>query len=317
MVTIFEVEHGGMLTTIQDLGRYGYQKYGLSTSGALDRYAHQMANILVCNNLHEATLEITLMGLKLRALRNTVVAITGGDLTPLINGKRAPMWTSFKVKENDLLHFKGCISGCRAYLAIAGGIKIEKALGSRATDLLSRLGGMEGRPLKKGDIIASNHLSEKYLSRALRRKAPPELIPKYKSETKVRVILGPQIESFTEKGIDTFLNSTYKVALDSDRMACRLEGNEIEHKEKADIRSEGMFTGAIQVPQNGLPIVFQSGRPSVGGYTKIGGVITVDQPKIAQLKPGDYVRFERIDLKQAHHLYREKRKIFNILKMSW
>lgn len=312
---MFEIINGGLLTTVQDLGRYGYQKYGLGVSGAVDKYAHRMANILVCNKPSAATLEITLMGLHLRALKPTVVAITGGDLNPLLNGKYAPMWTSFKMKKNDVLHFKNNVNGCRAYLAVAGGIDVASKLGSRSTDLLSRFGGFSGRALQQGDIVKTNNVIKQ--TRRIGRRIPPQFIPQYLHDTSVRVILGPQQKSFTEEGIQTFFSSRYKVSLDSNRMACRLEGQKIEHKNVADIQSEGMFVGAIQIPKSGLPIVFQSERPSVGGYTKIAGVITIDQPKIAQLKPGDYVRFKKTTLRKAHQLYHTEEQLFKWLNMSF
>lgn len=312
---MFEVQNGGLLTTVQDLGRYGYQKYGLAAAGATDRYAHRMANILVCNDKNAATLEITLMGLKLRAMKKTVVAITGGDLNPFLNEKPAPMWSSFIMNKDDVLHFRGNVTGCRAYLAVAGGINVDKVLGSRSTDLMSELGGFNGRALQKGDIVKTFQVNH-HTKRRHGRRIPPKFIPNYLNEVSVRVVLGPQDDAFTEEGLNTFFSSTYKVSTDSDRMACRLEGNEIKHVSQADIGSEGMFVGAIQVPKNGLPIVFQAGRPSVGGYTKIGGVIAVDQSKIAQLKPKDYIRFEKTSLEEAHKLYRNEEKMFKLLKIS-
>jgi len=315
VIKIFEVVNGGLLTTVQDLGRQGYQKYGLAASGATDHYAHRMANILVCNNKSAATLEVTLMGLKLIVMKQTVIAITGGNLNPFINDRPAPMWTSFMVNEGDTLHFKGSASGCRAYLAVAGGIDVDVVLGSRSTDVVSQLGGMEGRALKRGDIIRVKN--ERTLTRRIHgRRIPPDLIPEYLSAINVRVVLGPQEDAFTEEGITTFFSSQYKVSTDSDRMACRLEGAEIAHSKSADIKSEGMFMGAIQVPKNGLPILFQAGRPSVGGYTKIGGVISVDLPRVAQLKPGDHIQFEKTSLEKAHELYREEEKMFKLLKVS-
>lgn len=312
---MFEVLNGGFLTSVQDLGRYGYQKYGLGVSGAIDKYAHRMANVLVCNAPSAATLEITLMGLKLRVCEDVIVAITGADLNPFVNNKPAQMWTSIQLKRNDILHLKNNVDGCRAYLSVAGGFNVKEKLGSRSTDLLSRFGGYEGRALQAGDIIET---IKPILGRKNRvgRRLPPYFIPQYFKKATVRVVLGPQLEAFTNEGVKTFLSSQYKVSLDSNRMACRLEGQQIEHKQQADIRSEGMFVGAIQVPKSGLPIIFQSERPSVGGYTKIGGVITVDQPKIAQLKPGDYVQFEKISLHKAHQLYETEEKLFKLLNMS-
>lgn len=314
MIKIFEVINGGLLTTVQDLGRRGYQKYGLAVSGAADPYAHRMANVLVRNKETAATLEVTLMGLKLKVLEPCLIAITGGNLNPHVNGVPAPMWASFPVNVGDDIHFKGCSAGCRAYIAVAGGFKVADVLGSKSTDLAGHMGGMDGRALKRGDVIDVYDAND-VLSGPTRKRLASDLIPTYADNIKVRVVLGPQDDSFTEAGIRTFFSSTYTVTKDSDRMACRLEGPVIEHANSADINSEGMFFGAIQVPKNGLPILFQAGRPSVGGYTKIGGVITVDLPKVAQLKPSDKISFQQVTVEEAHALLQEQERMFKLLQV--
>lgn len=315
-MSLFEVLSGGLLTTVQDLGRKGYQKYGLPVSGATDHFAHRIANILVCNDENAAALEVLIFGLKLKVLKQTVIAITGGDLRPYVNSKPSPMWKSLAVNEGDIIEFKGTNTGCRAYIAVSGGVDVHSVLGSRSTDVIGNIGGIDGRALKRGDIIhkVDRELNEKKIHR---RRIPPELIPEYLPKVTVRVVLGPQDDAFTKEGIQTLFSSKYTVSTDSDRMACRLEGPKIKRCKPADILSEGMFSGAIQVPKNGLPILFQTGRPSVGGYTKIGGVITVDLPKVAQLKPGDTIRFEKTSLEEAHNLLRKEEKLFNLLKASF
>jgi antagonist of KipI len=314
VIHIFNVIKPGLLTTVQDLGRKGYQKYGLSVSGAVDYYAHRIANILVGNQDNAATLEVTMIGPTLKVLETRKIAITGADLTPYVNNSPVPLWRSFTVSEGDILSFQGYRSGCRAYIAVAGGLDVEETLGSKSTDLISEIGGHHGRRLIKGDTITANavHTNKICLSRRL----STELIPTYTKHVRVRIILGPQDDAFTAKGIETFLSSEYTVTKDSNRMGCRLEGPTIEHKNGADILSEGMFMGAIQVPQNGQPILFLSGRPSVGGYTKIGGVITVDLPKVAQLKPNDRVSFEKVTLDEAHELLYKQENIFKLLQAS-
>ncbi|WP_246197381.1 biotin-dependent carboxyltransferase family protein [Cytobacillus depressus] len=295
------------------MGRVGYQKYGLAVSGSADHYSHRMANILVGNPESSAVLEVTLMGLKMKTLKQTVIAVTGGDLTFTVNGVPGPMWSSVKVNEGDVIHFAGCRSGCRAYIGVIGGISVPKILGSRSTDTVGKIGGIKGRALKKGDVIP---FKEQSLLRfqGVRRRLPENLIPTYTNTFHLRVILGPQEEAFKEKAIHTFFSSTYKATKDVNRMGCRLEGPIIEHTAGADITSEGIFFGAIQVPKNGQPIVFLVGRQSIGGYTKIGGVITVDLPKLAQVKPGDSITFERITVEEAHALLKEKEHDFSILK---
>lgn len=314
-MTIFEVLKPGLLTTIQDLGRKGYQKFGLAVSGAVDEYAHRIANILVGNPEHSATLEITLLGPQLKVHESAIIAITGADLHFHINDKPAPLWCSIPVHKGDIISFKGYSSGCRAYLAVRGGIEGEEVLGSKSTDTVSGIGGQKGRGLMTGDIITSGN-EQISTSNITRRRLPKELIPTYPNKITVRVLLGPQDDAFTEKGINTFFTSEYIVSRQSDRMACRLEGPTIEHVNSADIHSEGMFAGAIQVPKNGQPILFQAGRQSVGGYTKIGGVISVDLPKVAQLKPNDSIKFEQISLQEAHQLLYEQERMFQLLKAS-
>jgi antagonist of KipI len=310
---MFKIIKTGLLTTVQDLGRIGYQKYGLATSGAVDSYAHRMANILVGNSDGDATLEVTLMGLQLEVIEDCIIAITGGNFNPCINHIPVPMWTTIKVNKGDILAFIGYTSGCRAYIAVAGGIQVEEFLGSKSTDTISGVGGIEGRGLEKGDIIHTNGTTR--VKSHNNRSLSPNIIPTYPDNIKVRVLLGPQDDAFTSKGLETFFSSEYIVSKDSDRMACRLEGPKVEHTSSADILSEGMFQGAIQVPKNGLPILFQAGRQSVGGYTKIGGVITVDQSKVAQLKPRDRITFEKVTLQEAHALLRNQERLFQTLKV--
>ncbi|MUV36754.1 KipI antagonist [Lentibacillus sp. JNUCC-1] len=169
--------------------------------------------------------------------------------------------------------------------------------------------------MKKNDVILVK--SHTYTSKKISgRRVPSDLIPVYSTQVSARVVLGPQSNAFTNDGLATFLNSWYTVSPQSDRMACRLEGPEIHHKSGADIASEGMFWGAVQVPENGLPILFQVGRSSVGGYTKIAGVIAVDLPLIAQLKPGDYIRFEEVSLQEAHDSYTRQEGMFHCLTLA-
>jgi biotin-dependent carboxylase-like uncharacterized protein len=223
------------------------------------------------------------------------------------------MWTSLQVDEGDMIAFTGAKSGCRSYLAVSGGIDVPIVLGSRATDLVGKIGGMNGRALQKGDKIP---VFQKPGSRYKRRRIPDEMIPDYGREVHVRVVLGPQADAFTEEGIQTFLSSTYTVTKEVDRMGCRLEGPLIQHVESADIISEGIFYGAVQVPKNGQPIIFLVGRQSIGGYTKIGGVIAVDLPKLGQVKPGDRIAFSEIPIEEAHDEYRQQERLFRILQST-
>ncbi len=291
----FEVIQPGPLTTIQDLGRYGYQQYGIPPSGALDDYAFRAGNLLVSNEESAASLEITLFGCQLRVLQDTAVAVTGADLTATLNGSPIPRWETVPVHRREMLSFPRLKSGCRAYLAVAGGINVPRVMGSRATYTKDGIGGLEGRALRKGDILRT--AAARPLTRRARISAAH--LPAYGSRIELRVILGPQDDCFTEGGIHTFLQSDYTVSIQADRMGYRLEGTPIPHRRKADIISDGLPLGAVQVPGDGLPIVLLADRQTTGGYTKIATVISVDIPELAQTKPGDQVRFRRISENEA------------------
>ena len=307
---VFEVIQPGPLTTVQDLGRYGYQQYGVPISGAMDNYALRVANLLVGNDEGETCLEITLFGLQLRVLEDAIVAITGADLSPILNKSSLPMWEAVMVSREDTISFPWPKRGCRSYLAIAGGIDVPKVMGSRSTHVKSNIGGLEGRALCAGDHLKSGQARPTILERRL----PQQYVPEYGNESELRVIMGPQDDYFTEVGIHTFLSSEYTVSIKADRMGYRLEGPCIEHRAGADIISDGIPLGAVQVPGDGLPIVLLSDRQTTGGYTKIATVITVDINKLAQAKPGDKVRFLKITEGEAHQSLKEYEQTIYTLK---
>lgn len=287
----------GLLTTVQDLGRYGFQRYGVSASGVMDEYSAKIANKLVGNKVGEAVLETTLKGVQIEFLQNTVVAITGGNCDVTLNGTKIELWQSYLVNRGDILKMGICRSGLRNYLAFAGGIDIPIIMNSKSTNLKAKVGGFNGRKLMTGDILSVGVGS---------LEAPLTLnkhyIPTYSKDIKVGVILGQQDDHFTEAGIKTFLNETYTVTQESDRMGIRLSsvsGATIEHKNGADIISDGITFGAIQVPGSGQPIVMMADRQTTGGYTKIGNVISSDLAKLAQATPGTKVKFVEYTLEQA------------------
>jgi biotin-dependent carboxylase-like uncharacterized protein len=302
-----EVLQPGVLTTVQDLGRYGFSQFGVPPSGALDAFSLRVGNLLVGNPEGNACLEITLMGLKLKVLREIVIAITGGDLSPTLNGEGLEMWKTHLVIEGDLIEFKGVRRGCRAYLAICGGFDVPPLMESKSTYLSGKFGGYEGRPLRRGDILFTSDVPVSWGRLGLR--FPKEAIPSIEKEAILRVILGPQDDQFTERGMKTFSSSLYRVTPQCDRMGLRLDGPQIERQPDVEesIISEGLIPGSIQVPGDGKPIIILT-ELVTGGYTKIATVISTDLPKVAQLKPGDRVRFEPISIEEAHHLLREQEK---------
>lgn len=287
----------GLLTTVQDLGRYGFQRYGVSASGVMDEYSAKIANKLVGNKVGEAVLETTLKGVQIEFLQNTVVAITGGNCDVTLNGTKIELWQSYLVNRGDILKMGICRSGLRNYLAFAGGIDVPIIMNSKSTNLKAKVGGFNGRKLMTGDILSVGVGS---------LEAPLTLnkhyIPTYSKDIKVGVILGQQDDHFTEAGIKTFLNENYTVTQESDRMGIRLSsvsGATIEYKNGADIISDGITFGAIQVPGSGQPIVMMADRQTTGGYTKIGNVISSDLAKLAQATPGTKVKFVEYTLEQA------------------
>ena len=307
---VFEVMQPGPLTTVQDLGRFGYQQYGVPTSGALDNYAFRIGNFLVGNEEGAASLEITLFGCQLRTLQDIKVAITGANLAATINGEPAPAWESLLIKSGDVLSFSRLDSGCRAYLAVAGGIDVPEVMKSASTYVKAGIGGLSGRPLRQGDVLRAKASAP---SSAVTR-LPSEYIPAYKNQIALRVILGPQDDCFTEEGIYTLLNSEYIVSTQADRMGYRLEGPRIEHRGGADIISDGIPLGAVQVPGDGLPIILLADRQTTGGYTKIATVISIDIPKIAQVKPGDKIKFTPVTEEQAVALLKKYEQQMEAIK---
>jgi biotin-dependent carboxylase-like uncharacterized protein len=292
---VFHVLKPGLFTTVQDLGRYGYLKYGIPISGAMDTFSLVAANVLVANNFNDACLEITLFGPELQALTRTQIAITGGAISPKINGQNVLTWQTLEVQEGDVVSLGKVEGGCRAYLSIKGGINTPLVLGSRATYVRGGFGGINGRQLKTGDIIEGFDTSPLKVGYSM----PEDLVPQFTGQFKVHVVLGPQADMFTEKGINTFLSSPYKVTSEADRMGYRLEGSIIEHKAKADIISDALLPGAVQVPKNGKPIIIMRDAQTTGGYPKIAVAIIPDVSLLGQAKPNDIIEFSEITVTQA------------------
>ena len=311
-VEVFEVLEPGILTTIQDLGRYGFSQFGVPPSGALDTFSLRIGNLLVGNSEEEACLEVTIMGLKLKVAREVTIAITGGDLFPTLNGEPLDMWRTHLLVEGDVVAFKKVRAGCRAYLAISGGFVVPKIMGSKSTYLSGRFGGLEGRRLRRGDVLYTSDIPAPLDKLGLR--FPSDWIPTLGKAILLRVIPGPQDHHFTKNGFETFYSTSYQVTSHCDRMGIRLEGPKIERRPDVEdsIISEGLISGAIQVPGDGKPIIILT-ELVTGGYTKIATIISTDLPKVAQLKPGDRVRFEPISIEEALLLLREQEERLNIL----
>ena len=297
---VIEVVDGGLYTTVQDLGRYGFQRYGVPVSGAMDPYALRLGNTLLGNHENAAAIEITLVGPKLRFLADTFIVLSGADLTPYLDGQPILTWQVLRVSSGSLLTFEGPMAGTRAYLAVAGGIDVPPVMGSGSTYVRGNLGGLEGRTLKAGDHLSAT--SGAHNAPPAGTRPPQELIPVYDHENRLRVVMGPQDDAFTPQGISAFLNSTYTISKQSDRVGYRLEGPTVEHLKGADIISDGIPLGAVQVTGDGLPVILMADRGTTGGYTKIATVISVDIAKAAQSLPGDKVTFKAVAVEEAHEL---------------
>lgn len=285
----------GMQSTLQDLGRYGLQRFGISAAGAIDPMSMQIANALVGNARDEAALELTLSGGTYRVeAEHCRLALAGADMPVAIDGVPAAPYRAHDLKRGSVVSIGFARTGMRAYLAVAGGFAVEPVLGSRSTHLRSQLGGFNGRALKVRDLLA--------LRGGAADSGRPLMLPEQDRpafEGSIRVVLGPQEDAFTQAGIEMFLSSAYTVTSKTDRMGCQLDGPPIEHRDGFNIISDGIVNGSIQVPGSGLPIVLLADRQSTGGYPKIATVVSADLARIGQARIGEAIRFEAVSPDEA------------------
>jgi len=320
----------GLLTTIQDLGRYGYQKYGIIVSGGMDQYSLRMANLLVGNAEGEAVQEITMMGPVLQIEAGTLLAITGGNLSPVIGNTPVPMWRPVYIQKDSVLKFGACKSGCRSYLSIAGGYNIPKIMNSKSTYLRAEVGGFHGRALQAGDVLETNNFRE-ISSKFLRKftKHDPEgafsatpwyigekPVPLGSGATTIRVLRGGQFDQFTSESKRRFFDEEFKITSKSDRMGYRLAGPILQLAKPSDMISEATALGTVQVPADGNPILLLADRQTTGGYPKIAQVVQVDIAVVAQMKPGASVRFQEVSLREAEQLFFEREKAIGQIRTA-
>lgn len=306
---VFRVISPGLFTTIQDLGRFGFEHQGVPTSGAMDEFAFRISNILLGNPENTPALEITMLGPQLEALNDTCISVTGAEIPVYLNGNLVHGWAVIPVRKGDMISFGQLKSGCRAYLAVKGGFEGDFKMGSYSTYTRGNIGGYMGRRLLKDDILKAKETNTKCKFVKVR----DEYIPKYPSSLEIRVILGPQDDYFEKEKIDKFLNSEYTISKDSDRMGFRLEGPEIKAK-KHDIITDGLIPGAIQIPANGKPIVMHKDAQTTGGYAKIATCISADLSLLSQLKPGDRVKFKAVTIEEAHKILAEMEEKIRIIR---
>lgn len=353
-----EILTTGPLTTVQDLGRSGYGKWGYRRCGACDKYAMQLANILAGNDVEAdgtsgaaetggfgttgaPVLEFTLSGGKIRFTAECVIAVTGADMSPKLDGEPFSMYQPKAVRAGQILELGFAKDGLRTYLAVSGGLALLEVMGSCSTDATCGIGGLEGRALMAGDVIELlMERKENAGKQAVMKKNVQSYIEDIRGREQdfaiteeqfwvkqtahpyrcvgsqlvpvMRVVPGPQEEAFTEAGKEMLWRGVYQVTADSNRMACKLEGPALETVKSSDIISDGIVEGSIQVAANGLPMVMLSDHQTTGGYAKIGTVISADISVIAQRKPGESIGFQYITPEEAGEAYRKE-----VRKLEW
>lgn len=281
-----EVRRPGLQTTVQDLGRPGFRAAGVPLGGAMDRFALRLANVLVGNAEDAPALEFALLGPELVFSRPAMVAVTGGDFGV------GPLNHPFEVAARQVLSFSSVRRGARGYLAVAGGFEVPRVLGSAATYLRAGFGGHEGRELHTGDVLRvpnARRIVEGHWH------VDPGILPRYGTEPEVRVVRGAHADEF----VPVLFGQAYRVSSQSDRMGFRLQGPPLTRPAPVEIRSTTVVPGTVQVPPDGQPIVLMADAQTLGGYPQAGHVITADLPVVAQLRPGDALRFRAVSVREA------------------
>jgi antagonist of KipI len=283
----------GMLTTVQDLGRWGRQNSGVPVAGPMDAYSHRLANRLVGNPAGAAALEITLIGPELEADAETLCVIAGAEFDAAVNGAPIDALRPFVVPAGGRVRFGARRAGARATLAVAGGFDVPTVFGSRATSVVARVGPFGGRPLLAGDVLPVGR------SQSGARLAAGRALPLPHGGARVRVIRGPHDAMFTPDALATLTTARFAVTAQSNRMGYRLEGPVLVHMEAREMLSDATPIGSLQVPTSGMPILLMADRQTTGGYPKIATVITADLPVVGQLAPGDWIEFTECTREEA------------------
>ena len=298
MTAVFGVVEPGLLTTVQDLGRPGAVASGVPPAGAMDRFAHSAANLLAGNDRNQATLECTLSGPLLVALRSCLISIAGADLGAQVNGRAAPMWTGIFLAAGDRLSFAGRRSGMRAYVAVSGGFDGERWLGSRSTYLLVNRGGIQGRGLKAGDEL---HLAaDRSAPMVAGRQLAAAKVPDYSDHT-LAVMAGPHLKRLDATSRRALFGEAFTVSGQADRMGYRLDGPPLVLAGE-ELLSFGLAAGALQVTNSGQPIMLMADHQTAGGYAVVATVVSASLPLAAQLGPGDELRFRQVTETQARSM---------------
>ncbi|MEQ9310768.1 MAG: biotin-dependent carboxyltransferase family protein [Balneolaceae bacterium] len=278
---------GGLFTTIQDLGRKGFRKYGVPTSGAMDLKSYKLANWLVGNREGSPVLELTVKGGKYQFKNAAKIAITGALMNPKLNGSAVEMNRSLELKKGDMLELGFASRGCRSYLAIQGVMYSNKVMESYSTYTLGKFGGFDGRSLQKGDVLEWENLKIDFEVREARK----DQIPYFSSKVEVRIIAGPEWDWLNKESQNKFLNNKFEISSKSNRMGIRLLGNLFE-KHDQQMVSSPVIPGIIQLPQKGNPIILMQDGQTIGGYPRIAKVLDEDLWRLGQVKQGDRLSFK-------------------------
>jgi antagonist of KipI len=309
----------GLLTAVQDAGRHGYQRFGVSVGGAADPFALRVANALVGNNAKAAGLEMALAGPRLQFDGDTLVAWCGADFEATLDDQPLPRNRPVRVPAGGCLDFAAAKQGTMAWLAVGGGITVPEVMGSRSTDLIARIGGVEGRRLVAGDVLpvgVASAWTEAMLeslgpsAKNVAWSLPPERLGLPDEPGLLRVVRGPEWDWFAADAWEKFLRETYRVTRDSNRMGLRLAGPALALSARREMISAAVHHGVVQIPPSGQPILLGADRQTIGGYPRLGVVATVDWTRLAQFRPGDDIRFREVTIAQAHGLLLKRERDF-------
>ncbi len=301
----FEVINSGAFTLLEDKGRFNFMHLGVTNSGYMDEYAALYCHKFLENSYNQNLLEITFPNVILKANSFTTIAITGAKCDFFINDIKKDIWQTHKVQKGDVIRIAKFYEGQRVYLGVKNGFNIKKEFDSNSTTIKESLGGLNGKQIKKTDFLPFDSFSD-----ILNRRLQNKYLPKYSDELTLRVVLSYQEDSFTKEQKDKFFSSTYEITPDFNRMACKLNGEKI-YSSQNGIISEGIAFGSIQIPNDGQPIILLKERQTIGGYPKIGSVLNIDCFKLAQMKIGSKIKFEKIDIFNAQKKIKKFYSIFS------
>jgi antagonist of KipI len=304
-MSVIQVQTPGLLTTVQDLGREGFGPIGISPSGAADPISLRLGNRLVANPESAAGLEMMLLGGTFLFPEGAILALTGSDFGATLDDAIVDLSTSVEVRPGQTLRLGPTRSGARCYLCVQGGIAVTPFLGSASTHILARLGGFQGRSLRKGDVLHIGSVTRSFRKRTI----APQALEHLSLRNVLRVTPGPQIDWFSESSLRSFYEGTYRVGEQSNRMGLRLEGSCVSQNSGRQMITEGVSLGAVQVPPGGSPILLFVEQQTTGGYPKIANVISADLHRVGQLRPRDEIRFEQVTFETARSLRIEQERL--------